>query len=108
MVRYHHKQIKKFNLDGVIHDESAIGRLKTEYIRLVVSEMKINGCVPRFDIEPDFTIDYNEKKKYFEFELTIYGIYVGKRKSEWIAGIDGTKPIGIPKNKLKEFSQEQV
>ena len=34
MVRYHHKQIKKFNLNGVIHDESAIGRLKNEYIRL--------------------------------------------------------------------------
>jgi len=108
MANYHHKPIKKFSLDGVIHDDSAIGRLKGEYIRLVVSEMRLCGYVPRFDIEPDFTIDYNEKKKYFEFELTIYGIYVGKRKSEWIAGIDGTKPIGIPKNKLKEFSQEQV
>ena len=108
MVRYHHKQIKKFNLDGVIHDESAIGRLKTEYIRLVVSEMKISGCVPRFDIEPDFTIDYNEKKKYFEFELTIYGIYVGKRKSEWIAGIDGTNPIFIPQTKSEESLQDRV
>jgi hypothetical protein len=54
---YHHKPIKKFSLDGVIHDEASIGRLKIEYIRLVVSEMRLNGYVPRFDIDPDFTID---------------------------------------------------
>ena len=108
MANYHHKPIKKFYLDGVIHDESAIGRLKLEYIRLLTSEMKLTGYVPRFDIEPDFTIDYNEKKKYFEFELTIYGIYVGKRKSEWIAGIDGTNPIFIPQSKLSESLQDRV
>jgi hypothetical protein len=108
MANYHHKPIKKFNLSGDIHDESAIGRLKTEYIRLIVSQMKLTGYVPRFDIEPDFTIDYNEKKRKFEFELTVYGIYVGRKKSEWILGIDGQKPIYTRKNKSKEFSQEQV
>ena len=108
MERYHHKQIKKFNLSGVIHDESAIGRLKTEYVRLVTSEMRLSECVPRFDLEPDFTVDYNEKNKTFQFELTLYGIYVGKRKAEWIAGVDGYKPIFIPKNKLKESLREQV
>ena len=108
MANYHHKSIKKFYLDGVIHDESSIGRLKIEYIRLVVSEMRLNGYVPRFDIDPDFTIDYNEKKKSFYFALTVHGVHVGKRKSEWISGIDGTKPIFIQKSKSKEFSREQV
>jgi hypothetical protein len=108
MANYHHKPIKKFGLNGVINDESAIGRLKAEYIRLVVSEMRLSGYVPRFDIEPDFTIDFNEPKKYFEFELTIYGIYIGRKQSEWIQGIDGIKPIYIPKNKSKESLREQV
>ena len=70
--------------------------------------MRLNGYVPRFDIEPDFTIDYNEKKKSFNFEITIHGIYTGRRQSEWIEGIDGTKAIYTAKSKLKEFSQEQV
>jgi hypothetical protein len=106
--KFHHRPIKKFNLNGVIHDDSAIGRLKGEYIRLLVSEMRLSGYVPKFEIDPDFTIDFNETKKYFEFEITLYGIYVGKRKSEWIAGIDGNKAIYIQKSKSNEFSQEQV
>ncbi len=108
MLNLHHKQIKRFTLDGVIHDESVIGRLKNEYIRLLVSEMRLTGYVPRFDIEPDFTIEYNEEKSNFNFELSIYGIYAGRKQSEWIAGADGHKVIPIAKSKSKEFSQEQV
>jgi hypothetical protein len=108
MANYHHKPIKKFNLNGVIHDESALGRLKQEYVRLLESEMRLSGYVPRLDILPDFTIDYNYKKKYFEFELTVHGIHVGRKQSEWIAGIDGNRPIYTQKNKSNEFSREQV
>ena len=57
MANYHHKTIKKFNLNGIIHDESALGRLKQEYIRLLESEMRLSGYVPRLDINPDFTVD---------------------------------------------------
>lgn len=108
MANYHHKPLKRFGLDGIIHDESAIGRLKGEYIRLLVSEMRLSGYVPRFDIDPDFTIDYNHKKNYFEFELTLHGVYTGRKQSEWILGIDGHKPILIQESKSKEYSQEQV
>jgi hypothetical protein len=108
MDNLHHKPIKRFALDGNIYDDSAILRLKTEYIRLLVSEMKISGYVPRFDIDPDFTMRYNEKAEIFEFKLSIYGIYIGKKKTEWIVGLDGTKVISIQKSKLSEFSQEQV
>jgi hypothetical protein len=108
MANYHHRPIRKFNLSGVIHDDSAIARLREEYTRLIVTEMRSCGCVPRFDIDLDFTIDYNETKEYFEFEITIYGTYVGRRQSEWIAGLDKTKPIYIAPTKSKEYSQEQV
>jgi hypothetical protein len=108
MANYHHKPIKKFGLDGIIQDDSSIGRLKGEYVRLLVSEMRLAGYAPRFDIEPDFTIAYNHEKNYFEFEITVYGIYIGRKQSEWIIGIDGHKPIYIQKNKSKEYSQEQV
>jgi len=105
---YHHKSIRRFCLDGVIYDDSMIGRLKEEYIRLLVSEMKLSGYVPRIDLDPDFTIRYNDIKNYFEFELSIHAVYTGKRKSEWIAGIDGTKPIFIPQSKSSESLQDRV
>jgi hypothetical protein len=108
MQNFHHKTIKRFSLDGVIQDESALGRLKNEYARLLVSEMRICGYVPRIDIDPDFTVDYNEDKQYFEFKISIHGVYAGKRKSKWILGIDVNKPIYIQKSKSKESLRAQV
>jgi hypothetical protein len=108
MTNYHHRPIKRFALEGMIHDEATIGRLKIEYIRLLTTEMRISGYVPRLDIDPDFTIQYNEKKEYFEFKLSIHGIYAGRKKSEWILGIDGATPIYTQQNRLSEFSQEQA
>jgi hypothetical protein len=108
MSNYHHKAIKRFNLSGIIHDESAIGRLRAEYKRLIILEMRLSGYVPRLDIDIDFTIDYNENKKYFEFEISIHGVYTGRRQSEWIEGIDGSKAIYTVKSKLEEFSQDRV
>ena len=68
---YHHRPIKNFGISGNIYDEAHLPRLKNEYVWLVVSQMKTKGYVPRFDIDPDFTIQYNENKEIFEFELTV-------------------------------------
>jgi hypothetical protein len=108
MTNYHHRPIKRFSLDGMIHDEAIIGRLKSEYIRLVTTEMRIAGYVPRLDIDPDFTIQYNSTKEYFEFKLSLHGIYTGRKQSEWILGIDGTRAVYTQKTKSNEFSQEQA
>jgi hypothetical protein len=108
MDSHHHKAIKRFSLSGSIHDDSAIARLRLEYSKLITSEMRLAGYVPRLDINQDFTIEYKEEKEYFEFTLSIYGIYVGKKKSEWILGIDEAKVIYTPQNKSKESLREQV
>jgi len=105
--QFHHKTVKKFNLDGQIHDESAVPRLKNEYIRLLSLQMKSEGYVQRIDIDPDFTVEYIEEKEIFNFKLSVYGVYVGKRNSEWIAGIDGFKAISTQQNKSSESSQDQ-
>ncbi len=107
MGNIHHKPIRHFFLDGQIHDDAAIGRLKTEYIRLVTAEMRLSGYVPRLDIDPDFTIEFNNITEYFTFRLSMYGTYVGRRKSEWITGIDGTTTY-IRQNKSSEYSQGQA
>lgn len=95
----HHKPIKRFHLDGLIQDDSKIARLKEEYKKILCLEMKMSGYVPRLDIDYDFTIQYNEKADNFNFDLSIYGVYVGKKQSEWITGIDGTTVISSQENK---------
>lgn len=107
MENIHHRPIKAFYLDGMIYDDSAISRLRLEYIRLLSLEMKLSGYVPRLDIDPDFTIQYNHNKKYYEFQITMYGTYIGKKQAQWITGIDGTV-MYTHQNKSKEYSQDQV
>ena len=106
METYQHKPIKRFGMDGVIYDDSSIFRLQQEYIRLLVSEMRLSGYVPKFDIDPQFTIEYNERNNTYNFILSVYGIYIGRKKSEWILGIDGTKAIPIQPTKSREYSQD--
>lgn len=69
--------------------------------------MRIAGYVPRLDIDPDFTIGYNEIKEYFEFKLSLHGTYIGKKQSEWITGIDGTRVVYTQQNRSKGSLQEQ-
>ena len=104
----HHKPIKNFYLDGIIKDESHIPRLKEEYLRLLVIQMRETGYAPRIDIEPDFTLKYDSDKNYFEFALTAYGMHVGRKKIQWIVAVDGYRPIHIQKNRLKEFLLDQA
>jgi hypothetical protein len=90
---YSHKQIKKFGLEGEIYDDASIPRLKDQYVYMVVSGMKNKGYVPRYDIDPDFTISYNGKT--FDFELSVYGVYVGKKQAQCLFGIDKNHPVQI-------------
>jgi len=107
-VSLHHKPIKNFYLDGIIKDESHIPRLKEEYLRLLVIQMRETGYAPRIDIEPDFTLKYDSDKNCFEFGLTAYGMYVGRKKIEWIIAVDGYRPIHIQKTRLKESLSGQA
>jgi hypothetical protein len=103
----HHKPIKTFILEGIIKSDSAIGRLRYELIRMKIEEMRELGYVPRLDINPNFTIQYNEQKDYFEFKLTVYGTHIGKRRAKWITGVDGTALIPTLKSRSSESSQDQ-
>jgi hypothetical protein len=94
-----HKNIKRFQIDGEIYDEAAIPRIKEQYIDLLKFMMKHKGYVIRYDIDPDFTIEYTGKG--FKFLLSIYGVFVGKRKAQCLSGIDKNKAILLPTQKSK-------
>jgi hypothetical protein len=104
----YHRPIKNFTFDGIIKSDAAIGRLRIELVRLKTLEMCELGYVQRLDIDPQFTIKYNNEKDYYEFTLTVYGTYIGKNKALWTLGIDGTEMIPTQKSKLSELSQGQA
>jgi hypothetical protein len=106
MQNVHHRPIKKFSLEGTIYDDAAIWRLKEAYLDLLDFQMRSCGYVARLDIGTDFTIQYNEKPETYSFQLSVYGVYVGKRKSEWIFGVDERAVIPIPPSKSSAFSSE--
>ena len=94
-----HKNIKRFQINGEIYDEAAIPRIKEQYIDLLKFMMKHKGYVIRYDIDPGFTVEYTGKG--FKFLLSIYGVFVGKRKSQCLSGIDKNKAISLPTQKSK-------
>ena len=100
-----HKRIKRFELTGQILDDVFIPRMKDEYIRLLKQTMKDPGYVIRFDIEPDWTISYTGN--YYEFILSVYGSYIGKKNAACIDGLDKNRPIYTHQNKSGESSQDQ-
>jgi hypothetical protein len=94
-----HKNIKRFQIDGEIYDEAAIPRIKEQYIDLLKFMMQNKGYVIRYDIDPDFTVEYTGKG--FKFLLSVYGVFVGKRKAQCLSGIDKNRAISLLTQKSK-------
>jgi hypothetical protein len=105
---YLHKRIKRFELSGQILDDSFIPKMRGEYIRLLSDLMKETGYVQRYDIGPDWSLSYTGN--YYEFVLSLYGSYVGRRSATCIEGLDKNHPIYTQANRLKGSSpgQEQT
>jgi hypothetical protein len=105
-MNYMHKRIKRFELSGQITDDIYLPRMRAEYIRLLNDTMKESGYVPRYDIEPDWSISYTGN--YYEFILSVYGSYIGKKSASCIDGLDKNKPVFTPQNKSGESSTDQA
>lgn len=100
-----HKRIKRFQLDGQILDDAIIPRMKIEYIRLLSESMKYEGYVIRLDIDPDWSLSYTGN--HYEFTLSVYGSFIGKRAAACIDGLDKNRPIYTPQSKSGESSTGQ-
>ena len=83
-----HKNIRNFGFNGIIGDDSAFIRLRAQYEALVVRQMRDDGYVPVLALGPLFSTTYVEEKDHYTFELTVYGVFVGKKKACLIEGMD--------------------
>ena len=92
-LKLHHKPIKRFGLEGTIYDSAHIDRLKTEYLSLIVLQMRERGYVPRLDIDYDFTLFYNQDNNDYSFKMSVYGIYLGARKAQKVKAVSDYRAI---------------
>lgn len=99
-----HDEIIRHSLKGTIGDNNIVLQ-RERLIHFVESQMRDEGCVPSLDLEPQFTLDFDPSTETYEFELTVYGIYIGKEQACETAGItSGTmKKKYTPQIKLNQF-----
>lgn len=95
-----HKEIKNFHLSGEIGTDNFM-QTRERLIQEVEEDMRDEGYVPLLDLEPQFSRDYNEGTQTFDFQLTVYGVYVGEEQAWEIAGLSNGRPVPrrTPKNK---------
>ena len=86
-----HKRIKRFELSGQILDDAIIARMRQEYIRLLSESMRYEGYVIRLDIDPDWSLSYTGN--HYEFILSVYGSFIGKKAAACIDGLDKNRAI---------------
>lgn len=104
-MNYMHRRIKRFELSGQITDDKFLPRMKSEYVRLLNDKMRDAGYVPRFDIDHDWSISYTGN--YYEFTLSVYGSYIGKKNALCIEGLDKNRPVFTLQTKSGESLKDQ-
>lgn len=87
------KKLKSFGMQGQIHDDAAIPRLRIEYQKLIETDMREQGYVPILDLDVQFSLSYDEPNDLYEFDIVVYGVYVGRKKSHLYEGFSGQSLI---------------
>lgn len=81
-------------MSGEIGDDADFARLRSQYEHVILDDMRELGYVPVLDLGPYWSTLYIKPK--YEFELSIYGVYVGRRRSWEIEGISNGREIMRP------------
>lgn len=99
-----HKEIKRFHIESEVADDSMFIRQRDQQENLLLTMMKEGGYIPLLDLGPFWSTRLKEKGSY-ETVLSIYGIYVGKRKAWLFVGVDGAGKY-YPTNTQKSKSNQ--
>jgi len=87
------KNIHNFTMSGIIKDDSLIIKSREHYERTLVQQMRDGGYVPVLDMLPQFNLKYVERTGHFAFILTMFGIFIGKKKAQTTEGFSGQEFI---------------
>ena len=73
------------------------------YMKILEEQMREQGYVPRLELGMEWSTV--RTKEHYEFEISVYGSYVGKASAWAIEGIDQGRAISIHPNKSKGSSK---
>ena len=90
------KLIKPFWLEGEFIDDSHAIYAKVNAEKTIGHSMRDKGYLKVLDLDPFWVIRYDQADNKWFFDMTIYGIYVGKRKAWQYEGVSQGKLI--PRN----------
>lgn len=88
-----HKRIKNFYLSGEFTDDSFALHTRVNAELAINYMMRDSGYVKVLELDPVWSTYYNGEQNKWTFEMTIYGMYIGKRKAKKFAGISQGKLI---------------
>jgi hypothetical protein len=86
-----HKNIKRFQVNVIFKDDSDMIRVRAQYESLLTQDMKGRGYARVLDIDPAFSVEFDGET--WVFLMTLYGVYVGKKKAWQSEGITQGKLI---------------
>ena len=86
-----HKNIKRFQVRVEFKDDSDMIRVRAQYESLLTQDMRGKGYLRILDLDPNFSVEFNGET--WVFLMTLYGVYVGKKKAWLSEGITQGKSI---------------
>lgn len=76
-----HEHIRRFKQEGEVRDSGDFVRLRDIYRNMLEDEMRSQGYVPQLDCGEHFSPEFDESNKRFSFKMTMYGVFVGKKRA---------------------------
>lgn len=70
---YIHKDVHKITVDGDIA-EMDMERHKSELIRTMQDQLRVDGHIPLLDMDPQFSVGYDFERDVRTFTLSVFGI----------------------------------
>ena len=86
-----HKNIKRFQVRVQFKDDSDMIRVRAQYESLLTQDMRGKGYLRVLDLDPSFSVEFDGET--WVFLMTLYGVYVGKKRSWQSEGITQGKLI---------------
>ena len=96
-----HKRIKRFQIDVEFGDNAQLISLRPQYENLLIHDMRSKGYVRVLDIDPAFSVEFTGET--WKFLMTVYGIYVGKKKAWDSEGVAQWKIIPRTRHRISSL-----
>jgi hypothetical protein len=93
------RKIHPLTIDGEFLDDSKMSETRAKYESVLLEQARENGYVPVLDLDTSWSPTYYSDEDRWFFSLTLYVIYVGKKKSYEYEGFTNNCLIPIQSSK---------